>query len=119
MAAKSATPAGLKARGRALFRALSEARDLAGGNHALAVEAARIADRLDKLESVLSGDADTWCRIRVPRGDDAETVTVVVDGALSEARQQANVLRQIVAGLPMKGGDDDSDADAFIDGLSA
>jgi hypothetical protein len=64
-------------------------------------EAARIADRLDRLDAVLRGDEETWIRLA---GDleDGE-VRVVVDGALAEARQQATALKGIIAELRQAG----------------
>lgn len=106
------------ARGTALWSALEAGRDLTGGNFALAVEACRIADRLDRLEALLSGDGETWFRLRLPRDGSSEPIRVVVNNAMGEARQQANILRQIVAGLPVKGDDDNSEADRFLDGLA-
>ncbi|PWR08586.1 hypothetical protein DKT68_15330 [Micromonospora acroterricola] len=60
-------------------------------------EACRIADRLDTLDQVLSGDASGWMRLK--QSQDGSEVTVTLDNALSEARQQANVLKQLVASL--------------------
>lgn len=79
-------------------------------------EACRIADRLDQLDALLQGDADVWCRlVHDLRTQDYE---LRVDGALIEARQQANVLRQLVAALPLKEGGGDGDEDeAWLDAL--
>ena len=75
-------------------------------------EGCRIADRLDKLDGLLSGGADAWCRITEDRGGD---LVLSVDSALIEARQQAGVLRLLLAGLPMKGtADDAADPDAWL-----
>ena len=57
-------------------------------------EACRIADRLDRLDGVLSGRDF----LRVGQDEDGDYV-LRVDSALSEARQQANVLKQLVAAL--------------------
>lgn len=76
-------------------------------------EACRIADRLDQLDRILKGEAEVWCSIAETRGGDLE---VRVDGALVEARQQANVLRQILGSLPL-GGDDGDDDDGWLDDL--
>jgi putative sterol carrier protein len=52
-------------------------------------EAARIADRLDRLDAILIGKQRQWMHFRT-REDG--TVNVVLTGALAEARQQAAVL---------------------------
>lgn len=120
-------PAGLLTRGRALWHELVEGRDLAGGGRSLAIEACRIADRLDRLDAILNSDTKQWGyfrrsldRLASESGDGEQKFVLVITSALAEARQQAAVLRQIVAGLPMKGGEDDnSGVDDFINGLSA
>lgn len=58
-------------------------------------EACRIADRLDKLEAILSGSDEGWMRFRT--NDDGSEVTVTLDRALAESRAQAVALKQIVA----------------------
>ncbi|ORV92792.1 hypothetical protein AWC11_07250 [Mycobacterium interjectum] len=58
------------------------------------VEAARIADRLQKLDQLLCGQQTLWARLRENREGD---IYVSVDNALSEARQQATVLRHLIA----------------------
>jgi hypothetical protein len=74
-------------------------------------EACRIADRLDLLDRLLKGEERLWCHLVEARDGDLE---IRVDGALMEARQQANVLRQILTSLPLEGGDDDGDADSWV-----
>ena len=93
-------PARLQARGRKLWREVTEAYDLAEKPAELTMleEACRIADRLERLDEILSGEVDAWMRLQLPR-EGSETVRVVVDGALAEARQQANQLKQLVAAL--------------------
>src|SRR5689334_13168041 len=61
-------------------------------------EACRITDRLDRLDKVLTGEAEDWLDLRQRKGS-PEVLEIVVDSALSEARQQANVLKQLVAAL--------------------
>ena len=60
-------------------------------------EACRLADRMDRLDSLLSGDIDTWLRLRVD--DSGVDVSVQVDSALSEARQHAVAFKAILAEL--------------------
>lgn len=62
---------------------------------ALIVEAARIKDRLDQFDRVLSGDADCWLSLTDVRGED-DILEIRVDNSLQEARQQANALRQLI-----------------------
>lgn len=78
-------------------------------------EACRTADRLDKLDELLRGDADVWCRlVHDLRTEDYE---LRIDSALIEARQQANALRQLIAALPLKGSDEPDDGAGWVDGV--
>lgn len=88
----------LGSRGRVLFDDLLQ-RGAGEGFGALALEAARIADRLDELDSIIAGNGVIeLMRFRVPEAfDDDETVVEVkFDNVLAEARQQAGALRQIL-----------------------
>jgi hypothetical protein len=76
----------------------------------LIVESGRIATRLEKLDAILSGEQTLWARLRDSREGD---IYVCVDNALAEARQQATVLRHLLAaitrqraGLPVISDDD-------------
>lgn len=73
-----------------------------GGERALVEEACRIADRLDRLDGLLTGGLEALLRFRI--SDDGAEVTVTVNNVLAEARQQAAVLKQIVAELRQSGG---------------
>jgi hypothetical protein len=66
----------------------------------LLLEAARIADRLDQIDAIITGKAD-WIELMHFRtkNDDAQEVTVTLDDVLAEARQQATTLRGILAQL--------------------
>jgi hypothetical protein len=91
----------------AVTRGVTLWRDLNGdtlppAERVLLEEACRIADRLDKLDRLLDGDADTWLTLVEDRGD-PDRQTVVVDKPLAEARQQALALKQIVAELRASG----------------
>lgn len=91
-------PRGLSTKGTRLWREMHKA--FSAFNPAelvLIEEACRIADRLDRLNGVLVGDEDAFAQVR-STGSDGPLVLVVND-AMSEARQQANVLKQIVAAL--------------------
>src|SRR5688500_13433317 len=76
-------------------------------------EACRTADRLDRLDALLVGDLESWARIDHRRDG---TTEVVIDSALSEARQQALALRQLLASIPVKESSDD-DPDSWLDEL--
>lgn len=96
------------ARGQQLFDSLHEPTDDAAVT-ALEVEAARIVDRLDRLDRLVSGDVAHWARLAMGRDG---VIEVRLDAALPEARQQANVLRQLLVEIhrrksPGPQGDDD------------
>ncbi len=65
---------------------------------ALLTEACRIVDRLDKLDELISGDAETWIDIIAARAD-PEIAEITINKPLAEARQQATTLKQILAEL--------------------
>lgn len=111
----------LQERGQRLYDAYSGRVDDAG--LVVLEEAARIADRLDELDSVIAGkgvlnlmsfrlDLD----LEDESGDRNINVRVEFSNVLGEARQQALALRQLVASLSPKGSDD-SDDDAWLDEL--
>lgn len=100
---KGADPAP-ESRGSKLRAALSpEATELS--REALAIEAGRIADRLDELDRIIAGKGVLeLMRFRVADvfdEDDERRINVQVhfDNVLGEARQQANTLRQILVSL--------------------
>lgn len=80
-------------RGTQLWDEMSGAQ-LGPSHRVLLVEACRLADRLDRLDGMLSGAE--WF---TERHDDDERLVVVVDALLAEARQHASALRAIVAQL--------------------
>ena len=95
-------PKGLGARGRRLWREITEAHELDPMQVVLLEEACRCADRLDKLEEKLSGREDAWAHLlsRMDLGDeDTRVIELRIEGALSEARQQQNVFKQLLASL--------------------
>lgn len=95
------TPDGLGKRGKALWKSLGFEADSAHG--VMALEAARAADRLDELDSIIQGKGVLeLMQFRVPHAVDdqgAVTVEVKFDNVLGEARQQQNVLRQLLVTL--------------------
>jgi hypothetical protein len=114
-------PEGLAERGAALWAALVADRSFSPSAGLLLAEACRIADRLERLDLLLRGEESVWARlVHDLRTDSYE---LVIDGALSEARQQASTLRQIVATLEemtKKESDEISDAlRGLVAGLSS
>jgi hypothetical protein len=86
------------------------------GIQVMVKEAGRIADRLDKLAALLSGEKSAWLSLKLGRDKQIE---VKVDNALGEARHQATTLRGLLyeihrqrAGISMGPDDDD-----IVDGL--
>jgi hypothetical protein len=91
-------PRELGAGGRALWRAiLKDHPKLDATQKVQLLEACRAKDRLDKLDAVLRGDADTWMRLthRAQTGD----YELRIDAALSAANATANLMKQLIAAL--------------------
>lgn len=100
MAARSSTPAGLGKRGASLWKSLGFELDSASG--VLALEACRLADRLERLDNLLTG-GDSWFEM-VELYEGANIYRVVVNNALSEARQQQVAFKALLESLGVKGG---------------
>jgi hypothetical protein len=92
-------PAGLKARGRTLWNDITSGYEIADKPAELVMleEACRIADRLESLDEILRGDSETW--VKLTHDLQTESYVLRIDSALSEARQQANQLKQLLAAL--------------------
>ncbi|MEW2442799.1 hypothetical protein [Micromonospora marina] len=89
----------LGTRGRRLWRQLiDDGPKLKPAERVLAEEACRTADRLDVLDRILRGDEDAWMRLH-SANDGGSIVKVVLNNALSEARQQQVALRALLAEL--------------------
>lgn len=88
-------PTGLAARGRRLWREMHAMAEFNPAERVLLEEACRIADRLERLDTALRGEAE-FLRVETDRDGD---LILSVDGAMAEARQQSNVLKQLVAAL--------------------
>lgn len=97
-------------RGARLWAAYCELADGEGGL-ALLEELCRTADRLDRLDALLAGEADVWCRLVEGLSDGYE---LQIDSALSEARQQGAAFVRLLAALPLKA-PDEHDADDWLD----
>lgn len=84
--------------GQEFFDSLSVAvRKHPDATRRILVEAARVVDRLESLDSIITGKAE-WIELmhfRVGNGADQEVV-VTVDGVLAEARQQQTTLANLV-----------------------
>jgi len=114
---------GFGERGQRLYDAYSASVSPSG--LVLLEEAARLADRLDELDSVIHGkgvlnlmsfrlDLD----LEDEAGDRQVNVRVEFSNVLAEARQQALALRQLLSALPAKGSDGDGDGeDDWLDQL--
>jgi hypothetical protein len=86
-------------------------------------QAARVADRLEAIDKLLSGDADAWAVVGIPRTDTKRgrvVVEVKVDNLMVEERSQTTLFRHLLgeihkqrAGVttPSTPGDDDDDLD--------
>lgn len=86
-------------------------------------QAARVADRLDAIDRLLTGSADAWLVVSLPRSDEKRgqlVVEVRVDSLVVEERNQTTLLRHLLsevhrqrAGIHMavSSGDEDDDLD--------
>lgn len=95
-------PEDLRARGSQFWDKVTEGVDLDPSGLVLLGEACRIIDRLDRLSAALNGGGRDWLKL----GEDIEeigrgqvSVKVVVDGLLSEGRQQQLALKTVLAQL--------------------
>lgn len=91
-------PSGLGERGTQLWLDLRKQGTFDPSERVLIEEACRIVDRLDKLDDLISGDAETWVDLLQERGD-PESSRLVINAPLAEARQQALALKQIFTEL--------------------
>lgn len=92
---RGATPTGLRDRGRALWISLGQTVGTPAGE--LALEACRMADRLEQLDCYLGG-RDAWLDL-VEKVEGSGRYEIVVDKALDQARQQALAFKQLLADL--------------------
>lgn len=94
---KRVIPAGLGVGGRELWRQVTSAHELDAVQKVQLLEACRAKDRLDKLDRVLTGDADTWMSLVFDEG--AGEYAIRVNGALTAANATANILKQLLAAM--------------------
>jgi len=96
-------PEGLGIKGKKLWRDLQKEHEFDPAQTLILEESCRIADRLDGLNEIINGKGVLrLLHMRMPGLVDDEgtaTVNLTVDGVLSEARQQANVLKQLIVSL--------------------
>ncbi|HEU4422054.1 MAG TPA: hypothetical protein VFR67_05880, partial [Pilimelia sp.] len=83
--------------GHRLWDELAGDRETAG-RRVLVLQACRITDRLEALDQLLRGDAEQWLDIVATKGD-PDRQELVIDKALTEERQQATALKQLLAEL--------------------
>lgn len=93
----------LGVRGAELWAEVMESNVLDSSQRVILLEACRTVDRLQGLDDVVRGKGVLeLMHFRVPSAMDDQglvTVHLTVDGVLSEARQQANILKQLLVSL--------------------
>lgn len=88
----------LGARGRRLYReVLAEHQELGARERVVLEEAARTADRCERLDGLLRGDRDEWARVERP--DTGTRFVLVIDKTMAEARQQQATLARLLSEL--------------------
>lgn len=84
-------PAGLEARGRKLWKSIHDQHpNISEPEREVALEACRVADRLERLDAI--------CRVSEPVIE-TDKGGLITHPAFAEARQQQNLLKQMVAAL--------------------
>jgi hypothetical protein len=95
----TAVPAGLRAGGKALWKAIDDEHDLDATQLVQLEEACRAKDRLDQLDEILRGDSDTWMRLVRDIRAEAEVYELRMTQALTQANATANLMKQLLAAL--------------------
>lgn len=95
-------------RARKLWHAAVAAKTLNGAELVLLEEACRVTDRLDHFAKLIDGDKRQWARVRFI--DQVEEYELVIDSAVSEARQHAAALRQLIVALDLPPAEDEGKA---------
>ncbi len=91
-------PSGLGARGEALWRSLGGHTTTDGARAVLIAEACRLADQLDKLDQIITGDDATWLQLEIPEGRPIKLV-IPIQAAIAERRQSVTVFRHVLGQL--------------------
>jgi hypothetical protein len=95
-------PFGLGVGGCTLWRGISQAHPgLDAAQIVQLTEACRAKDRLDELDAVLRGDAQTWMRLvmNLNLNPEGSTYELRINAALSQANATANTMKQLLAAL--------------------
>ena len=92
-------PRGLSAGGSKLWDEIACVHELDAVQLTQLTEACRAKDRLDKMDAVLRGDADTWMRLAVDVNSDGSIYELRITNTLSKANDTANLLKQLLAAL--------------------
>ena len=90
-------PEGLDKGGRELWSAVIADNELDAVQRVTLLEACRAKDRLDKLDEILRGDAETW--MMLTHRVQTEDYELVINQALASANTTANLLKQLLAAL--------------------
>ena len=90
-------PASLGSAGASLWRAIVKVHEMDPMQLVQLEEACRAKDRLDKLDEILRGDADVWCRL-VPN-DLEQSYDIKISAVLTQANNTANLFKQLLAAL--------------------
>ena len=93
-----AVPKGLGAGGRKLWRDITSAHELDVVQVVQLLECCRTKDQLDRLDEILRGEADAWCRITTTLNDAGE-VKVVVNAAIDKRLSAATLFKSQLAAL--------------------
>ena len=119
----AATPKGLGDRGRALWASLAQKAGTPAGE--LALEACRIAERLEAIDEVIKGKGVIELlrfRSMLGGGDGVSEplrIELSFSQVLAEARQQENVLRQVLVTLGVSTPQAPPQAKGSVDELKA
>lgn len=90
-------PSSLAAGGLKLWDAITGDHELDATQLVQLEEACRAKDRLDRLDSLLTGDLDAWLSIQ--DFEDGRPSTLVISSALTQANATANLMKQLLAAL--------------------
>jgi len=93
--------ADLGERGQRLWDELHDCRPFNAADLVVLEELCRMADRLEQLDGVLSGDLDVWVRLEENHAGRKHTTEVVLDDAFGEARQLAATFERLAASLKL------------------
>lgn len=93
-------PPGLRSRGRALWDTYTSRYEITHAGLVLLGEAARSADKLDRLAGAINGRRYEWARVDLQAAkdgdDDATELVLVVDGLLGAQNSAQTTLRGLV-----------------------